>query len=413
MDAPREAKEISEQTLLNANDEESKSCLRLITEGLSDGFMSRAKSDPGSLCTELTVAAATGVALQKMAQAGGRWGCAAKIIGGTLAMGFGADAAHRGNNIYDAFSETTNDVEGQAIRQKAIADNAGTALFDYPLIGLAGMGAARLASGPRAALHTSEAQSPASNAKSEALASWEKFNSKPPEVIEWRPGQSEVKKLDLIGSKTTWTDGPGYQPSSLEWRPGTRLLKEVEGRHQMVWNLKTEIVGPDGMTTWVAKNNTFRFNEPLALADHMHKIQDRLNPILRETPTDTGQNALRITEEIKTGNGVTRTRVLYDRPVPMSNAIDSYRSINELMDPYAYRFVPGVVEATRPNLHPGEIVRPPMQLTEEQIVFQKLWEHKDSLAPQTKPGGTGSDSTIKWEDFNSKPGVITWRPWQN
>lgn len=419
------AKDFSGESLLSAQEEEKSSC-RLIADGLIDGFKSRAQSNAGLLCAEVGTAAATGVALQWMTQAGGRWGCAAKIIGGTMALGMGADIARRGSNIYETYTETANDSDGQAARQKAIADNAGTALFDYPVIALAGMGAARLASGPRAALHTQTHTGPYSSitgpGNSLASAKWDQFNprqsSQSPVIVEWSPGQ---KATLSHGSKTRWTDESTVSSGLTEWRPGSRLCKEIDAAHQISWNLKTEIVGPDGKLAWVEKTNTRSFHEPIAFANHMHKFRDRLEPILRETPTDAGSNTLRITEQISTGNGARKTTVLYDRPVPLSQAVESYKSINELIDPYAYRFVQGVVETTRPNIHPGEVIRPPMELTTEQLMFQRMWEMRGAwragehiqASKNTAGSGSQSDAVVRWEEFNAKPSILEWSPRQH
>ena len=412
--AAHEANHLSDAALLSSKEAETKSSLALIADGLGEGFMSRAKSNVGHLCTEVGLAAGAGAALSLMGQAGGKWGCASRLIGGTLALGFGADVLRRGNNIYGAYSDTTNNFEGQSIRQKAIADNAGTALFDYPVLALAGMSGARLVSGPRALAHTNEyeqAPSLARPGRSEAVIRWEEFNGKlstesrtavheraadaprenfgsgssesavrwqefnaKPSVMEWRPGQAAEARPDLLGSKRSWTDGYSEVMGTLEWRPGSKLSAEIQAAHKIDWNLKTEIFLPNGNKALVEKTSLRSFNEPLTFADHIHSFQRQLDPILRETPTTSaGSHGLRITEEITTGTGIKKTSVLYDRSVSIPDALVSYRAINEVLDPHAYTFVPGVNRPGRVNQRHGEVLRPPAELTAEQTTFGSLW----------------------------------------
>lgn len=374
-----EAQHLSNTMLLNSKEEETKSSLRLIADGLADGFISKANAGTGTLCAETAIAGGVGGALSLMSQAGGRLGCAARIIGGTLAVGFAADIYRRSDNIYDAYINTSNNFEGQAARQKAIADNAGTALFDYPLMALAGMGAARLVSGPRAVTQSMNnfAETRATPGMSEAAIKWQEFNGKP-SVIEWRPGHSAVERPDLVGSKTAWTDGYSEVIGRHDWRPGSKLQTEIDAARKIDWNLTTEITFPKENSSLIAKTNTRSFDEPLGFADHVHRVQNQLEPILRETPISPAEHyGFRVTEVITTGTGVKKTNVLFDRPVSISEALVSYRAINESFDPHAYKFVPGVSQASRVNLHHGEVIHPPAELTAEQSTFGMMWRLND------------------------------------
>lgn len=369
----------TDATLLSSKEEELKSSLRLITDGLADGFTSRANAGAGTLCAELGIAGGVGAALSIMSQTGGKLGCAAKIIGGTLAIGFGADIFRRSENIFETYNNSSNNSEGQVLRQQAIADNAGTALFDYPLMALAGMGAARMVSGPRAAAQTKMdfTERPKTPGMSEAAIRWQEFNGKP-SVLEWRPGHPAVERPDLIGSKTGWTDGYSELTGRHDWRPGSKLQTEIDTARKIDWNLTTEITIPKENSLLVAKTNTRSFDEPLAFANHVHELQRQLGPILRETPISPAEHyGLKVTEEIITETGMRKTNVLFDRPVAISEALVSYKAINESLDPHAYTFVPGVAKASRVNSHHGEVLRPPAELTAEQKTFGMMWRLND------------------------------------
>ncbi|MBX9569762.1 MAG: hypothetical protein K2X77_12770 [Candidatus Obscuribacterales bacterium] len=122
--------------------------LQNIREGLSQGFSERTQhAKDNLLVTGVEVAGSFGVgaALMAAAKAGGRWGVAADVAGKVMLLGMGADVLRRGANVYDAYSVAPgNTVQDQLTRREAIAQNLGTAMFDYPVMmasGFAGAGA--------------------------------------------------------------------------------------------------------------------------------------------------------------------------------------------------------------------------------------------------------------------------------
>ena len=128
--------------------------LQNIREGLSQGFSQRADhAKDNLLATGVEVAGSFGVgaALMAATKAGGRWGTTADIAGKVMLVGMGADVFRRGANVYDAYSKASgNTVQDQITRREAIAQNLGSAMFDYPVMmasGFAGAGAVHF--GPR------------------------------------------------------------------------------------------------------------------------------------------------------------------------------------------------------------------------------------------------------------------------
>lgn len=122
--------------------------LQNIREGLSQGFSDRTQhAKDNLLATGVEVAGSFGVGAAMMAavKAGGRWGLAADVAGKVMLLGMGADIARRGFNVYDAYSTAPgNSVQDQLTRRESIAQNIGSAMFDYPVMmasGFAGAGA--------------------------------------------------------------------------------------------------------------------------------------------------------------------------------------------------------------------------------------------------------------------------------
>ncbi len=145
----------AKEGLLNAEVSSSfQSELQNIREGLSQGFSQRTEhAKDNLLATGVEVAGSFGVgaALMAASKAGGRWGLAADVAGTAMLIGMGADVFRRGKNVYEAYSVAPgNSVQDQVARREAIAQNVGSALFDYPVMmasGFAGAGAVHF--GPR------------------------------------------------------------------------------------------------------------------------------------------------------------------------------------------------------------------------------------------------------------------------
>lgn len=120
-----------------ASDESHQSTWDVVRDGLWQGLQERGKeAQENSLATSLEFVGSAGIAagLVQAANAGGRWRFAAEVAGTVLTMVAGADLLNRGVNISRAYSGTTDDTAGNAIRKDAIAKNAGTGIFDYALM---------------------------------------------------------------------------------------------------------------------------------------------------------------------------------------------------------------------------------------------------------------------------------------
>lgn len=136
--------------------------LQNIREGLSQGFSSRVQqAQDNAFMTGVEVAGSFGVgaALATAAKVGGRWGVAADVVGKVMLAGMGADVFRRGYNVAEAYqSSSGNAYQDQLNRRDAIAQNFGTAAFDYPVMMLSGAaGAGAVHFGPKlsASLSTS------------------------------------------------------------------------------------------------------------------------------------------------------------------------------------------------------------------------------------------------------------------
>lgn len=188
----------AKEGLLNAEVSSSfQSELQNIREGLSQGFSQRTEhAKDNLLATGVEVAGSFGVgaALMAAAKAGGRWGVAADVAGKVMLVGMGADVFRRGKNVYDAYSVAPgNSVQDQVARREAIAQNVGSALFDYPVMmasGFAGAGAVHF--GPRlsASLSTS-----IEGLRSPMMANME------PALIPVRASSMDITSVGRLGAK--------------------------------------------------------------------------------------------------------------------------------------------------------------------------------------------------------------------
>lgn len=127
---------------------------QVIKDGLSQGFQQRKEHAQENLLgtgVEVATSFGVGAGLTTMLKAGGRWGKTAEIVGGVMLLGMAGDVARRSYGVYDAYSQNPgNTIKDQLLRKEAVAQNFGTAAFDYPVMflsGGAGAGAAHF--GPR------------------------------------------------------------------------------------------------------------------------------------------------------------------------------------------------------------------------------------------------------------------------
>lgn len=142
-------KDLLNSTLVS---DEHQSAWDVVREGLWQGVQERGKQAQESpIPTSLEFVGSAGIAagLVQAASAGGRWRFAAEVVGTALGLVAGADVLSRTVNIGRAYSSTTDDANGNAIRRYAIANYAGTGLVDYALMfsgGAIGAGGALKAS---------------------------------------------------------------------------------------------------------------------------------------------------------------------------------------------------------------------------------------------------------------------------
>ena len=161
----------------------------LLGGGIKDGFMDRlnqARENPGLTALEFTGAAAIGAGLTAMSMAGGRWATAARV--GTAALqGLAiADLAIRGASTVCAMGDTALNPDHYLKNRALVADNLGTASFDYPLMAAGGMlGSSAVDLAPKAISSFSERLSgkamsfEAAKPKIEDFMRWDKIMSEP------------------------------------------------------------------------------------------------------------------------------------------------------------------------------------------------------------------------------------------
>ena len=126
--------------LLSAQVErEQSSGIKMVCEALQEGASNRVdslKKNPLPLALEISGAATGGAALSLMCKAGGKWGEAAKVLGGFMYGYVAGDFAHRGKSIYDTFQASADGTAANhVVRKESIAKNLGEALVDSKLAG--------------------------------------------------------------------------------------------------------------------------------------------------------------------------------------------------------------------------------------------------------------------------------------
>ncbi|MBX9688335.1 MAG: hypothetical protein K2X27_16620 [Candidatus Obscuribacterales bacterium] len=107
---------------------------------------------PDELLRDATISLVAGYALKSALDAGGRWGTAAKVAGGILAIGAAGDMARRAVPTVGAIKDTWNSPHNSEYNKIVVANNLGTALVDYPVMGAAGYAGFKLAGSSRFSL---------------------------------------------------------------------------------------------------------------------------------------------------------------------------------------------------------------------------------------------------------------------
>ncbi len=127
----------------------------LLRDGLSSGFNARvehAQENIAATTLEVAGSFAIGSTLAWMAKAGGRWGTAAKVVGGAFTVLMVGDVGRRAAPTWGAVADTWNSEVNLAHNKEVVGHYAGSALFDYPVMlgsGMAGAGAVHF--GPKVA----------------------------------------------------------------------------------------------------------------------------------------------------------------------------------------------------------------------------------------------------------------------
>ena len=95
---------------------------------------------PQYVATDLraVAAGAAGAGFRIMSGAGGPWGGVAKAVMVTGAFGFGCDVLVRAGKSFEAGFDTWKSKDNHENSRKVVAENIGSALFDYPLLAASG-----------------------------------------------------------------------------------------------------------------------------------------------------------------------------------------------------------------------------------------------------------------------------------
>lgn len=120
----------------------------LLRGGIADGVKHRL-SEPGELLRDSGIAFAGAYALKAALNAGGRWGTAAKIVGGICGVGAAADVVRRTVPTVGAMADTWKSGNNFEQNKVIVANNLGTALVDYPTMALAGYAGLKTAGHPK------------------------------------------------------------------------------------------------------------------------------------------------------------------------------------------------------------------------------------------------------------------------
>lgn len=135
----------------------------LLRDGLSTGFQARVEhAKEHAVATTLEVAGSFGLGagLAAMSKAGGRWGTAAKVVGGAFTVMLAGDVSRRAIPTFGAMSDTWDSDLNMTQNKQIVGHYAGGALFDYPVMlasGMAGAGAVHFAPRMTEFLRTKEA----------------------------------------------------------------------------------------------------------------------------------------------------------------------------------------------------------------------------------------------------------------
>lgn len=195
----------------------------LLGSGLSKGFLDRGKealNDPLSTGLEIGAVAGTAAAINIMSDLGGRWGTAAKVLGVGLAGIAAGDLFYRAKQTVGAITDTWSNPENFEKNKDTVGKYAGSALFDYPIMGAAGYAA--LAGSEAGFMRRSMAVSDtAGSAKglSPALAPSEQFSR----ISDVLHGQLKLAKFELPSA--------GYKPLFADGAPPPKPLKFDPVRH--------------------------------------------------------------------------------------------------------------------------------------------------------------------------------------
>jgi hypothetical protein len=115
--------------------------LQVLRDGVAIGFSQRveeAKKNPGGAITEGAVAVAAGALMTAGMLTGGRAAVASRVAGSVFGLGFAIDAGTRVVNSVDAAKLVWMSPNATNRATKIVADNLGTAAFDYSLMALGG-----------------------------------------------------------------------------------------------------------------------------------------------------------------------------------------------------------------------------------------------------------------------------------
>ncbi len=120
----------------------------LLRGGIADGVRHRL-SDPGEILRDSGIAFAGAYALKTALNAGGRWGAAAKVVGGVCGLAAAADVGRRAVPTLGAMADTWKSGNNFDQNKMIVANNLGTALVDYPTMALAGYAGFKTAGSPK------------------------------------------------------------------------------------------------------------------------------------------------------------------------------------------------------------------------------------------------------------------------
>jgi hypothetical protein len=323
--------------------------------GIKDGFCQRAKQaaeHPGLTSLEIVGSAAVGAGMTAMHMAGGRWGSVAKVVAGGLGVLAIEDGAKRLLPTFSAMHDSAINPEHYAQNRAIVAQNLGSACFDYPLMAAGGMlGSASVIYGSRRGFFNLER-----NAEAQGLAQSE---SSPLKL------RAEAdQKLDLARQKFFEISKGGLDSNDVRAAKisSADLLKYVEGKEFRSWvsaekAAGNEVFWPTDVNKTLASGDIFthffkwRADNNKFSAEQLNIIEQAVRKLVPEAKSATPQDVMQLWESKEAGgNGISLNDFWHKIYWPSQKgltAAEKLAQVNAFANTYADKVYPLVPEINK------------------------------------------------------------------